>query len=186
MTMTTYGRQRDSQRAKVYKWERESLFPRDRVHLSLEDCKDIVSDAFDLYGIPTPTVADGRGTRWARGSLRRINLPIWARTLPVVLHESAHGITSRFDATAAPHGPLFVRIYIDLASRFMDIPISDLRRSARAKRIRVGRAAACCPPPRRDAIALKKAREDMLRLKQEYTDAGNRYRVLYEKIWGDK
>lgn len=188
--MLTYcGKHRDSQRSKVYRWERDKIFPMDKELLLLDDCKSLIEEVFDRYALPMPDVADGRGTTRARGSTNRINLPRWARTRPVILHESAHGIADRFDATSAWHGPLFMRIYIDLIHRYMGKPITEIRRSARERRIRVGKSAACKPHPRKLVVELKKAREDVQRLQEiwqnsvELDKARKRYRTLYNEVW---
>jgi hypothetical protein len=147
----------DFQRARVYRWEAEHVFPHSREQLSLEACRALVDAAYrslepvlaDEPGWSPPLVTDGRGRRHACGSRSVIKLPRWARHPAVVLHECAHGV--------APdkHGPLFVRVYIDLLEGFMALDRADLERSLAAARIMVAPAAS--PPratrPRRSAAA---------------------------------
>lgn len=60
-------------------------------------------------------VSDGRGTTWARGGGGWINLPRWARTKPVILHELAHNLVG---SGKGHHWP-FNRAYIDLVAVFI-------------------------------------------------------------------
>jgi len=49
---------RDSQRSKVYQWER--TLP--SKELSLDECKALITKACHYYGKAVPLVNDGRGT----------------------------------------------------------------------------------------------------------------------------
>lgn len=60
-------------------------------------------------------IKDGRGTTFARGGGNRLNLPRWARTKPVILHEIAHCLVG---AGNGHHWP-FNRAFIDLVNVFM-------------------------------------------------------------------
>ncbi len=64
------------------------------------------------YGL---IIKDGRGTRIARGGYGTINLPRWARSKPIILHELAHNLAG---ARARHHWP-FNRAYIDLVAVFI-------------------------------------------------------------------
>ena len=79
-------RPRDTQRQKVYNWER-TLPSRT---LTLEESKSLVAKACRRYSAAIPFIANGRGTRIAYAGLGRINLPRWARTDTTVLHEVAN------------------------------------------------------------------------------------------------
>ncbi len=66
---------------------------------------------------PKILVKDGRARRNAYGSpTGYINLPLWARTYWVTLHEIAHVIQTEHPA----HGRQYARIYLDLVRRFID------------------------------------------------------------------
>lgn len=130
----------DSQRAKVYRWERAEIFPGRDAPLSLEACRALVEAAYrwaeaggaSAPGWAPPRVTDGRGRRHASGSRTAIKLPRWARTMPIVLHECAHGL--------APdgHGPCFVAVYVALLERFLGLDGSALRASLLRARIACG------------------------------------------------
>lgn len=60
-------------------------------------------------------ISDGRGTTYARGGGNHLNLPRWARTKPVILHEIAHCLVG---ANAGHNWP-FNRAFIDLVNVFM-------------------------------------------------------------------
>jgi len=93
-----------------------------------------------------------------------VNLPRWARQVPVVLHETAHSLLPpvRFQGdphdpmggrmvAVAWHGPEFVRLFIELLLRYHR-PCRGQRalllRTARAARIKVGRLQDCLKPAR--------------------------------------
>lgn len=116
-------RARDAQRQAVYDWERslrpwlrpdsEALRP-----LSLDECRELIQHVWRSYfgRAAVPQVKDGRGCSWARGSHKAIVLPRWARHRLIVLHEVAHAILWQDPDTrrTAAHGPLFVRLVIEL------------------------------------------------------------------------
>lgn len=108
-------RPRDFQRARVYRWEAEHVFPHAGEPLSLEACRALVERAYRWREVPgddptwsPPRVTDGRGRRHACGSREVIKLPRWSRTTAIVLHECAHGMADD------QHGPRFVAAYVTL------------------------------------------------------------------------
>lgn len=85
-------------------------------------------------------VTPGKGARWATArSNGVINLPRWARSRPVILHEIAHHLSR--EPQYASHGPEFAREYVDLV-RLMLGPIAARRLldAFRAERVKVGPA----------------------------------------------
>ncbi len=62
-----------------------------------------------------PRIKDGRGTRIARGGPRALNLPKWARTYTVVLHEIAHALQP---PNSAAHGREWARLFAQLMDRW--------------------------------------------------------------------
>lgn len=125
----TRRRAPDSQRARVYRWEQAVVFPGRDALLSLDACRALVEAVYrraepDRVGAPgwtPPRVGDGRGRRHACGSRKAIELPRWARTTPIVLHECAHGL--------APdgHGPRFVAAHVALLEHFLEMDGTALR-----------------------------------------------------------
>lgn len=145
-------RARDSQRSRVYAWERTLAGDEDPAELSLQECADMIRRVHSWYGLSVlPRVKDGRGTRLARGSDRAINLPHRARRPRSVLHEAAHSVVEIFSTQIsrgasdprsprpAWHGPEFVTILIDILERAEIGRGADLRRSARIAGIKVAR-----------------------------------------------
>ncbi|MFO1036637.1 MAG: hypothetical protein U1E45_07320 [Geminicoccaceae bacterium] len=130
---------RDHQRTRVYRWEAEHVLPQAPQPLDLDQCRSLVEAAYRWREKPgllqtdwkPPTVSDGRGRRHACGSREVIKLPRWARTVPVVLHECAHGM--------APdkHGPQFVAAYVDLVVEFMGLDRECLLTTLQAAGIEV-------------------------------------------------
>lgn len=47
----------------------------------------------------------------ARGWVSKIEIPEWAYSKVVVLHELAHGLAEYLDRNSAPHGPAFVLVF---------------------------------------------------------------------------
>lgn len=136
-TRTRTTGNRDYQRAKLYRWERDHVFPKLPQTLSLDACETLVLKAYRWWERPSglnwrwspPLVTDGRGRRHACGSREIIKLPRWARTVPVVLHECAHGMSDD------KHGPAFVRVYIELLGEFTELPMAELKSSLARARI---------------------------------------------------
>jgi len=121
---TIGGRERDSQKSKVYGWEARLQLP-DTANkkLTLKECAQMVKRVYRLYDQPAPRVVDGRGTRNAHGSPWRVSLPRWARTGRVVLHEAAHGLTKIYCPGKAAHGPEFVAIFAELLNIFYGVSL---------------------------------------------------------------
>jgi hypothetical protein len=123
-------RPRDFQRARVYRWEAEHVFPHAGERLSLDQCRALVDQAYRWREKPgsdpswqPPRVTDGRGRRHACGSREVIKLPRWARTRAIVLHECAHGMADD------QHGPKFVAVYVELLVEFAGLDAQGLRQS---------------------------------------------------------
>lgn len=107
---------RDTQRSAVYAWERALPQWVSRGEMTLAECRALVARVWEDYrpGAQRPDVVDGRGTRWARGGRSRISLPLWSRSALVVLHETAHSLTT----DNSHHGPDFARLCLDLFERY--------------------------------------------------------------------
>lgn len=120
-------RARDMQRAKLYRAECEA-FPKDGPHFDLDVAEQFIATVWGspwtkrhferARDYPPPRVKDGRGTRTARGGLFRINLPRWARTRPIILHEVAHALT-RVTREQPAHGQAFAATFLALAQHFL-------------------------------------------------------------------
>lgn len=124
---------RDNQKSAVYKWEREffgSEWEATKTNfLTLDECQILINRVWKDYGrlSSPPFVKDGRGTRVARGSLVYINLPRWARTKPIVLHEIAHALLSWH--RVAGHGPEFATLVVQLWVRYLGASSKELRQT---------------------------------------------------------
>ena len=142
---------RDTQRQRLYDWEGDTV-PQGPT-LSLEDCQHIVDQVWADYHDESdpPAVVDGRGRRNAGGSRYKISLPVWARNLRTVLHEVSHSIVGSYKV--APHGPEYLRLFIDLLDHWGLSNSGELSRSARAAKLRIGTVAACPQPLRQKRIA---------------------------------
>ena len=136
---------RDSQRSKVYKWENSHIPNFYAVELTLHECELFITEAISWWfrlsksDVSMPLIKSGRGTRKARGSAHKINLPRWARSKAVVLHETAHCLVDRMDHLSEDggHGPYFMGTYIRLLGHFLELSRTELKQGAKAKKIKV-------------------------------------------------
>lgn len=119
---------RDSQRRKLYKAEREAKLDETPLPTVL-DCHNYVHKCLKskrlLKTYPFMRgakigIKDGRRTRIARGGRFYLNLPRWARTKWVVLHELAHTITIRGNPRPVPgHGREYAAVFLKLVHLFL-------------------------------------------------------------------
>jgi hypothetical protein len=172
---------RDAQRGKVYKWEDKQLkgvllkdSPEFTRQLSLDECRELVEQAYERYGRPAPEIKDGRRTRIARGDRFTINLPRWARTVWTVLHEVSHGIAQYYAPEDVAHGRTFARVYFDLLVTFCRLSPATLRASMVAARIKRAEAGACAPPKRTALRELEEARAEYERTRRAFNEAKRR------------
>jgi len=138
-----HRRLRDSQRSRVYRWEREWLL--EGPEMTLDECRALVEKVCRAFGRDAfPRLKDGRGTRRAKATIGCISLPRWARRPQIVLHETAHTLLPRIVSVNGghyflpPHGPEFVRLLIELLVRYHNEDRSELTRLARKEGIKVG------------------------------------------------
>lgn len=109
--------------------------------MTLAACEKLIARVWKAYhpGATPPRVTPGHMARRAMGSRMRIDLPKWSRQQVVVLHETAHSLAQGWEAW---HGPEFVRLYVELLTRWHR-PTKGQRgallRSARARKILVGK-----------------------------------------------
>lgn len=143
-----------NQQAKVYAWERKQDWwteasysgkevyrsdgtMRDFPAMSQTECRRLVRRYLKLYRVSTNVNVRFNGRRrWARGWATGITLPNWAMTPSVVLHETAHCICAQRGLHVA-HGPVFVRMYIELIASYFRLPKGDILNSARAYGLKV-------------------------------------------------
>jgi putative metallohydrolase (TIGR04338 family) len=135
---STTSSTRDSQRSRVYRWERAAV-AREHWQPVFETVGDAQAWAdavwrrergrMGLAGVRAPDFErPHRGQRHALAYTwgHRITLPRWARSRWVVLHELAHLLAPHSPA----HGPRFVGALIGLGSRWLDLDAQQLMRSA--------------------------------------------------------
>jgi putative metallohydrolase (TIGR04338 family) len=142
-------RERDTQRARVYKCDRD---PNVKAHAkplpSVSDVERFVRKVFAskrvqaafpkaMKGWTIPAVGDGRARRSACGGPTEIKIPLWARTEMVVVHELAHTIHLRETVNEAFHGWRFCSIFLRLTLYALGREAHDaLKRSMKENRVR--------------------------------------------------
>ncbi len=139
-------RERDTQRARVYKCDRILGDVADPLP-SVKDVERYVKKVFNSKRVQAafpkamrwslPKVGDGRGRRRACGWEGGIKIPLWARNEAVVLHELAHTITMREGGSEAFHGWKFCATYLRLVLYLMGREKHDVLKTAfKANRVR--------------------------------------------------
>jgi hypothetical protein len=114
------------QNAPCYVWG-ETLFPRAAEPvMSIDEAQALVRHVWFFYrpGTIAPMVKPSRKDKYATGYRYAIHLPMWARIKPIVLHEVAHSLSfddtgQLIDPAYSGHGPLYMRLLIDLYAMFM-------------------------------------------------------------------
>lgn len=147
-------RPRDSQRARVYRAEREAfdVYSEATPRLDFAAVERFVirvigepwfADTFGTLG--AVRIKDGRGTRHAYSAYdqRRhgvlFSFPRWSRSVPVLLHEIAHPASLRRHGLVAAHGPEFAAAYLALIARHAgDEAHARLREAFTRHRVRCG------------------------------------------------
>lgn len=134
----------DTQRGKLYRWERFAVYPRIDFQkmgpLTIRQCQAIVNQTCEAYSIAfPPRVVAGRDAARdaATGSVRKIKLPNWALDPYILLHELTHSILGIKGYGCEHHGPRFARLFIELVSWGLGHSKADLLRTARRHRVRV-------------------------------------------------
>ncbi len=125
-------RPRDSQRARLYRAEREAfdVYSEATPRLDFAAVERFVSGVIgepwfaETFGtLGAVRIKDGRGTRHAYSAYdqRRhgvlFSFPRWSRSVPVLLHEIAHPASLRRHGLVAAHGPEFAAAYLALIAR---------------------------------------------------------------------
>jgi hypothetical protein len=110
----------------VFAWTYD-LFQESQQRMTLDEAQALVQHVWFFYrpGTIAPLVkakADGQ----AQAGRYIVELPRWAQTKYVVLHEVAHSISMDddgyfVDKGYAEHGPLYVTLVMDLYSMFMGV-----------------------------------------------------------------
>ncbi len=161
-------RERDSQRKRVYQWQHRHAMEHSLYmeRLSMEGCRALVDAVVQDYLGPyaqLPEVVRVAG-REASGSRYRITLPRWAQTAWTVLHEVSH--TIRSETSSPAHGPGFVRLHIELCTRYMGLSRRALVKGALRYGVRIGSEAGLIQPKLKEEPAMaKKAKEEKPKVK---------------------
>lgn len=131
----------DYQQQRVYDYEAAAVEPIAHFLLSRDDIRSLVDRMCRLTGTPVPDVRFlGSTTIPCKAvigpGVYRLDIADWGRTPPVVLHETAHlaqfaDPEGRRELMAGVHhGPVFVRLAIDIYSTFLAVEIDVLERLA--------------------------------------------------------
>lgn len=136
---------RDSQRNKVYTWERSVVSPRDTIRIPLDRIQGLVNYIWRAEGLEYPPVVEPlhtNDTAGGRGCRTRVRFPEHGTYTWIVIHELAHAMNSSIfseeDAEINDiHGPNFVGIYVNLINKYLKIDLMLLLGSIKAHKIKI-------------------------------------------------
>ena len=146
----------DDRASEVYDWENVYCPWPKRKH----DPIYLVRSVYQRYCIPPPMLAVQHGADddsyiVPRGSDRLIVIPRYDQhNTTLILHECAHGIAMRYDydrgarPREAWHGPIFLRVAIDLYVRYGSANRRLLESGAATMGLEVAPSQVCAAPPR--------------------------------------
>jgi len=149
------GRQRDSQRSRLYAWEvavfRDSalLSPEYRNALGEKEAHDLVAKIWADWGMGAETLTRAPRVRIMNNRGRGcFDFGRWmillsgqyepTRSAWYILHETAHAIIhARGGTYLAPHGPEFCAVYASLLGRYTNVSRGTIAHAMRGARIKV-------------------------------------------------
>ncbi len=116
----TYGRTRDFQRSRVYRWEDAALPDIHTSSVTLDECRELVHAIWAAHApdeVSPPQVILWRSKLRSTGNHKKIRLSLDHLNSIVTLHEAAHALLSAAGSNES-HGPLFMRLYLELLERY--------------------------------------------------------------------
>ena len=171
---------RDTQRNAVYRWEDfiTNEYPHLEDPMTYLECHDMIAKVWlDYRGATStpPELKDGRGTSWARGGRWKINLPVWARNMSVVLHEIAHSLIPD-----DLHNKRFATLYLEMLVKYGKVNSKIARQMGikqRPRRVHFAPSSAC---PKPIARKMKTWHNELKTLKTELAGVQNKIRVHWK------
>ncbi len=132
----------DRQRSKVYRWERQVVAPHDLTLVPFNQIEMIVKHVWEQEGLKYPPLVQQfprkRKRKRTTADSSRTKLRFHSHTHTwVILHEIAHSMTSLHDGKSNWHGALFLGVYCQLLSRYMNFNFLDLINTAQDAGLRV-------------------------------------------------
>lgn len=120
----------DPQQKILYAWERKAIAPQGGRPIPYDQSQALIDAVWMAQGfLYPPQVLPLEGSRriWAKAN--RLN--VWLRSYEatptwVILHELGHSMTGKFDGEMDAHGPDYLWIYMNLAAKFLKIPLPVL------------------------------------------------------------
>jgi hypothetical protein len=130
---------RDSQRSAVYSWENLNVAPHDRTVVPFAQIEAIVRYVWEREGLEyPPQVLPLPRQKHKGGDATRTTVRFGKSTYTwIILHELAHSMTSTVDSRSNVHGALFMGIYCKLLTRYLNIDLDMLMKTAEAANLQV-------------------------------------------------
>lgn len=130
---------RDSQRQKVYDWERQAL-PKGK-QLTYQQLDRLAADVYETYGYDNPPRMVVSSAKKSYSSyypgLHEIRLAEgWGQYQPVVLHELAHALIKSMGIgkKVPSHGKEFTALYMELCELYLDMSDEQIQEAKAAGR----------------------------------------------------
>lgn len=123
---------RDLQQGKVYKWEMKAIAPHDYTKVDFNAIEAIVKYVWDNEGLKYPPIVKLMAKQKLAGGTGNRNIVQFPESTYtwIILHELSHAMTCNVNGESNQHGALFLGIYMQLASRYLKIPMNILTESA--------------------------------------------------------
>lgn len=148
MPLVKVSSTKDTQRAKLYKWEDTHLNNNEEANkrIIFEECVEFISYVCKEYNINSPIILPGTNKNKSAEAYRSrvdgkwyITLPPWARTKLTCLHEVCHIIIfqNKPGIHFPAHSSVFLKLYIDLLIRFLNYNPVEIRRSVMSSKLKV-------------------------------------------------
>ena len=138
----------DIQTSRVYHWEdslplsHTGIFSQRRC--SMKRCKELIAEACQLYKVKQVQVRLPRNPKQSYAGYydrdKVIILPLKYHQQDVALHEVAHHITVNYWPRSSEHGEIFVRVYMHLMSKLLEIDISYLEMWAKLYKVKFSKS----------------------------------------------
>jgi hypothetical protein len=122
----------DRQRQRVYNWENLNIAPKDRTPVRFENIKHIVDFVWSSQGLEyPPQVILIPKQNHNCGDATRTTVRFREETQTwIILHELSHSMSSLCDDRSNQHGALFMGLYCQLLSKYLNMDFAELIKSA--------------------------------------------------------
>ena len=132
-----HSRPRDSQKNKLYTWEKVDVFRdgwrKNRVE-SVEEAEEFVERICESFGASAPSVWHHSGRKKCEYYPRQDEIRIgdWGFSKEILVHETSHAILETFNINklVPSHGPAFTTLFMKALSKKLEYSIEEMKKKA--------------------------------------------------------